>query len=89
MQLSLLRGERDVASTIYFGGKEKGGVFNYLTIVPVRSPLLFSTSNVYAQIKFRKEECALRMGQRRNDAAVKDAPVELSKEQCVLSSGRA
>jgi hypothetical protein len=35
-----------------------------------------------AQIKPGVEECVLGMGQRSNDAAVKDAQIKLSKEEC-------
>jgi len=43
-----------------------------------------------AQIMFRKEECALDMGQRLspNDAAEKDAQILSRKEECVLGMGQ-
>ena len=40
-----------------------------------------------AQIKLRKEDCALGTGQRSNDAAVKDAQTKLSREEYALSMG--
>ena len=41
------------------------------------------------QIKPRREECALGMGQRRNSncAAIQDALIKLKKEECALSMG--
>jgi len=41
-----------------------------------------------AQIKFRKEECALSTGQRTNDAAMRDVQIKLRKEECVLGTGQ-
>jgi hypothetical protein len=35
-----------------------------------------------------KEECALDMGQKSNDAAVKDARIKLSREECALDMGQ-
>ena len=41
-----------------------------------------------AEIKPGVEECVLGMGQRSNDAAVKDAQIKLGKEECALSMGQ-
>ena len=41
-----------------------------------------------AQIKLSKEECALGMERRSNDAAWKDPQIKPSKEECVLDMGQ-
>jgi len=38
-----------------------------------------------AQIKLRKEECALSMEQSTNDAAMSDAQIKSIEEECALS----
>jgi acyl CoA:acetate/3-ketoacid CoA transferase beta subunit len=40
------------------------------------------------RIKFRREECALGMGQKSNYAAVKDVQINPSEEECASSTGQ-
>jgi len=44
--------------------------------------------NTSSSRRLRKEECARGMGQRSNDAAVKDVPIKHRMEECARGMGQ-